>query len=90
MDAGADQGPLAVEVFYAYGFRGRPMLAIRSPFDMGGEARELVGRVIEAQGALRRVIAVSRQISGPINKGEPIGVEIEPATERVQSAAPAE
>ncbi|MCX7900237.1 MAG: hypothetical protein N2444_09185 [Methylocystis sp.] len=62
------------------------MLAIRSPFDMDAEASELIGRVIEAQGAMRRVIAVSRQISGPIKKGEPIGVAVEPAADRAKSA----
>lgn len=66
---------LSLECFYAYGYRGRAMFAVRAPFAMEGEARELIGKTARIDGASYEILAVSRQISGPIAKGEPIGVE---------------
>jgi hypothetical protein len=65
-----------VEVFYRYGFRGRDMIAIRAPGHMASDA-DFVGRDIAIDNRIYRVRAVSRQISGPIHPGEPVGVEVE-------------
>lgn len=43
---------------------------------MSGDAPELVGQTVSIGGAPYRVVGVWRQISGPIAKGEPIGVEV--------------
>ncbi len=72
---------IRLECFYAYGFQGREMRAVRAPFAMAGDAAGLVGQVAEIDGSAYRIIAVSRQISGPIAKGEPIGVEVGRAQE---------
>lgn len=66
--------PIEVEVFYAYGYKGRDMFAIRAPFAMPGD-QAFVGWLIRIGGRTHRVAGVARQISGPIQKGEPIGVE---------------
>lgn len=71
-----DIEPIEVEAFYRYGYRGREMIAIRSPFAMSADS-EIVGRSIRVGASAHRVLGVLRQISGPIQKGEPIGVEIE-------------
>ena len=42
---------------------------------MDGAAQELIGKQALIDGVLQEIVAVSRQISGPIAKGEPIGVE---------------
>lgn len=68
--------PIPLECLYAYGYRGRAMLAVRAPFATTGDAPDLIGRTVLANGALWRALAVSRQISGPIAKGEPIGLEV--------------
>lgn len=67
---------IALEHFYAYGWRGRNMMAVRSPFAMDGAARELIGQNVRIDGVNYEILAVSRQISGPIAAGEPIGVEV--------------
>jgi hypothetical protein len=74
--------PIVAEAFYRYGYKGREMIAIRSPFAMSAYS-EIIGRDIRVGAAVLRVLGVWRQISGPVQKGEPIGVEIEsqaPAT----------
>jgi hypothetical protein len=73
-----DGEPLEVEAFYRYGYRGREMIAIRSPFAMSSDS-EIIGRNIRVGETSHCVLAVLRQISGPIQKGEPIGVEVEGA-----------
>lgn len=70
---------IALESYYAYGYRGRSMMAVRAPFAMSGEALELVGRIARIDGAPYEVVGVWRQISGPIAKGEPIGLEVRAA-----------
>lgn len=67
--------PIPVEVFYRYGHRGRDMIAIRAPFAMSAGGRELIGRAIRTPEGAHWVLGVLRQASGPIQKGEPIGVE---------------
>lgn len=75
--------PLPLECFYSYGYKGREMRAVRAPFTTTGEAAHLVGRLAEIDGATYEIVAIARQISGPIAKGEPIGVEVRrPALER--------
>ncbi|WP_457797984.1 hypothetical protein [Methylocystis sp. S23] len=77
-----DSEAIEVEAFYRYGYRGREMIAIRSPFAMSSDS-EIIGRRLRVGAAEHRVLGVWRQISGPIQKGEPIGAEIEapgPAT----------
>lgn len=76
----AREASIIVEAFYRYGYRGKPMLAIRAPFAMGSDGAELIGHAIEADGRRYVVRAIARQISGPIVKGEPIGVEVRDAT----------
>lgn len=77
---------ITLESYYAYGYQGRSMVAARAPFAMSGEAAELVGRTVRIDGALYRVAGVFRQISGPIAKGEPVGLEVR-ATESARPAA---
>ena len=67
---------ITLEPFYAYGYRGRSMMAVRAPFAMSSDASELVGQIARIDGAPYRVLGVWRQISGPIAKGEPIGLEV--------------
>ncbi len=74
-----DSEPIDVEAFYRYGYRGREMVAIRSPFAMSADS-EIIGRSVRVGASVHRVRSVLRQISGPIQKGEPIGVEIEDET----------
>lgn len=72
----AQDEPIEVEAFYRYGYRGRDMIAIRAPFAMSADA-EIIGRRVRVGDEAYRVKGVFRQISGPIQKGEPIGVEID-------------
>lgn len=72
----ADGDPIEVETFYRYGYRGRDMIAIRAPFAMSTDS-EIVGRRVRVGNKAHRVRGVFRQISGPNQKGEPIGVEID-------------
>ena len=65
-----------LDAFYAYGYRGRAMFAVRAPFAMAADGRALVGRIVRIQGARYEVRAIARQTSGPIAPGEPIGVEV--------------
>ena len=70
---------LDLDVFYAYGYQGRSMMAVRAPFAMTGDAPDLVGRIARISGAQYEILSISRQIAGPIAAGEPIGVEVRPA-----------
>jgi len=70
-----DDEPIKVEAFYRYGHKGRDMIAIVAPFAMSADASEIIGRTVLIGARAQQVIAVARQISGPIAKGEPIGVE---------------
>lgn len=70
-----DEEPIAVEAFYAYGYRGKDMIAILSPFAMSASASEIIGRDVRVGDRVHKVLGVARQISGPIQKGEPIGIE---------------
>ncbi|KAF2989175.1 hypothetical protein OGR47_02435 [Methylocystis sp. MJC1] len=72
----ADGEPIEVEAFYHYGYRGRDMIAIRAPFAMSTDS-EIIGRRVLVGNTAHRVRGVFRQISGPIQKGEPIGVEVD-------------
>jgi hypothetical protein len=86
----SDQGgeaPITVETFYRYGYGGRQMLAIRAPFAMGADGADIIGRAIETDGRRYVVAAIARQISGPIQRGEPFGVELRGADARDESAA---
>ncbi|MBI1980359.1 MAG: hypothetical protein HYS63_02095 [Methylocystis sp.] len=83
----AGEAPISVEAFYRYGYRGRQMLAIRAPFAMGGDGAAIIGRTIEADGRRYVVVSIARQISSPINRGEPFGVELREADTREESAA---
>jgi hypothetical protein len=71
---------LDLESFYSYGYKGRPMFAVRAPFATTGEAPDIVGRIARIAGRRYEIVAISRQISGPIAKGEPIGVEVRAVT----------
>lgn len=68
--------PIPLECYYEYGYRGRTMLAVRAPFATINEAPDLVGRRVLAKGSVWLALGVSRQITGPIAKGEPIGLEV--------------
>lgn len=68
-----------LESFYAFRYRGMSMFAVRAPFAMDGEARQLVGQTARIAGHIYEILAVHRQITGPIARGEPIGVEVRPA-----------
>jgi len=70
-----DEEPISVEVYYHYGYKERDMIAIISPFAMSADASEIIGRTVLVDGRPRRVLSIARQISGPIAKGEPIGIE---------------
>lgn len=83
----AGEAPISVEAFYHYGYRGRRMLAIRAPFAMSAEGAEIVGRVIETQRRHYVVVSIARQVSGPIHRGEPFGVELREADAGEESAA---
>ena len=50
------------------------MYAIRAPFAMPETGEGLVGRLARIQGKLYRVVAIMREIGGPIAAGDPIGV----------------
>jgi hypothetical protein len=78
---------IALEAFYPYGFQGREMMAVRAPFAMDAEASGFVGRLVGIGEGVFRVLAVWRQVHGPIAAGEPIGVELcsEPP-EKIQQA----
>lgn len=67
---------IELEAFYPYGHGQREMFAVRAPFSMSAEAAELVGRTVRIGGSFYAVRGVARQITGPIHKGEPIGIEI--------------
>jgi hypothetical protein len=67
---------IELESFYAYGYQQRSMIAVRAPSAMANDAAELVGRVALIAGRRYRVLAVARQITGPVAKGEPIGIEV--------------
>jgi hypothetical protein len=69
--------PIPVEVYYRYGYKGRDLIAIVSPFAMSTGSPEIIGRTVRVGDDVLRVLAVSRQISGPVQKGEPIGIEVE-------------
>ena len=73
--------------FYAYGYGGRTMYAVRAPFATPNEG--LVGRVARIEGKLYRIVSVLRQIGGPIAVGEPIGVEVSPVTHTPSQSADA-
>jgi hypothetical protein len=70
-----DEEPIAVEAFYAYGYRGKDMIAIVSPFAMSASASEIIGHTVRVGDRVHKVLGVARQISVPIQKGEPIGIE---------------
>jgi hypothetical protein len=70
-------GVIALESFYAYGFRGRELVAVRAPFDMDAKASGFIGSLVRVGAGIYRVLAVRRQITGPITSGEPIGVELQ-------------
>ena len=67
---------LQLDLFYAYGHAGKSMMAVRAPFATSGEAPDLIGRAAVIGGARYEIVSIARQITGPIAKGEPIGVEV--------------
>jgi hypothetical protein len=62
--------------FYAYGYKGRTMRAVRAPFMISEAGEGLVGRLAWIQGKLCRVVSIMRQIDGPTVAGDALGVEI--------------
>jgi hypothetical protein len=70
---------IELESFYDYRYRGRDMIAVRAPFATTGDAPDLVGRIASIGGVRYHILAISRQIGGPIAKGEPIGIAVRPA-----------
>ncbi len=70
---------LHLESFYSYGYKGKSMAAVRAPNATTAQAPDLVGRFAWIDGRRVEILSISRQISGPIAKGEPIGVEIRAA-----------
>ncbi len=81
----SDTPILALDAFYAYGYKGRDMIAIAAPFPMSGETPEIIGREVAINGVVYQVIGIARQISGKIHKGEPIGLEV---LETAENSAP--
>ncbi|MFY9628816.1 MAG: hypothetical protein WAK03_11800 [Methylocystis sp.] len=75
----------ALDAFYAYGYKGRNMIAIAAPFAMSGETPEILGREVAINGDHYEVLGISRQISGKIHKGEPIGLEVRPTSKPSQA-----
>lgn len=78
-----DDRPLSLNALYFYGYQGRSMVAVRAPSALPDNARALVGREADVRGQRFRIVAVERQISGPVTQGEPIGLEVavvEPAS----------
>jgi hypothetical protein len=71
---------LDMPCFYAYGYGGRIMYAVRAPFAAPDADEAFIGRVARIEGKLYRIVSVLRQIGGPVAAGEPIGVEVSPAT----------
>jgi hypothetical protein len=69
------QDTLDLDVFYSYGYKGRAMMAVRAPFAMADDSG-LTGRIARIGGEDFEIVAISRQISGPIAAGEPIGIEV--------------
>jgi hypothetical protein len=65
-----------IESFYRYGYKGVEMVASRAPFSMASET-EIVGRKLSIDGRFFTVTGVGRQISGPVQNGEPLGLAIE-------------
>lgn len=84
------RAPIEVESFYRYADKGREMAAIRAPFAMAADS-DFIGLVVRIGDDVHRVRAVARQVSGPIQKGEPLGIEIGSLTTetcRAESARP--
>lgn len=69
------------ERFYSYGFKGKEMIAVRAPANTSDGAADLIGRFVRIGAQFYEIMAVSRQISGPIAKGEPIGLEVRAISE---------
>lgn len=74
-----------LDLYYHYGYQGRAMIAGRAPYAMAGDGAGLMGRTVRAGGSLFQVLAISRQISGPIAAGEPIGLEVCPVASTVDA-----
>ena len=72
---------LHLDLFYAYGYAGKSMMAVRAPRAMTGDAPALIGRVAWIGAARYKIVSIARQITGPIAMGEPIGVEVRPVQE---------
>ncbi len=68
--------PLDLDIFYPYGFQGREMFAARAPHAMSEKADGLVGCKLRVNGKIYSIIAVHRQVSGPIAAQEPVGLEV--------------
>lgn len=68
---------LHLEPFYSYGYKGKSMLAVRAPF--ATSATDLIGRIARVEGRRFEILSVARMASGPIARGEPIGVELRAA-----------
>lgn len=67
-----------LDPLYFYGYRGKAMVAAPAPAAMPDNAKALIGEIVAVGTARYRVLSIQRQISGPVAKGEPIGIEIEP------------
>jgi len=70
------EAPLPIVCFYAYGYKGRSMYAVRAPFATPESGDGLIGRLARIDGRLYRIVSILRQIQGPIVAGEMIGVEV--------------
>ncbi len=67
---------IVLEAFYSYGYQGREMIAVRAPFAIAAGASEIIDRRVRVGQQRFRILAVWRQIQGPIAAGEPIGIEV--------------
>jgi hypothetical protein len=81
----SDPQIIFLEAFYKYGYQGRDMIAVAAPFAMSGETPEILGREVAINGDHYEVLGISRQISGKIHKGEPIGLEVRPTSKPSQA-----
>jgi hypothetical protein len=71
----AEDDLIIVEVFYPYGYQGLDMIAVRAPFTMTDDS-ELIGKRVIIDKDFFEVKSLHRQVSGSIQKGEPIGLEV--------------
>ncbi|PWB84349.1 MAG: hypothetical protein C3F11_01775 [Methylocystaceae bacterium] len=67
---------IPLEAYYSYGYKGREMIAVRAPSAMTAEASEIIGRPVRIGARRYMALGIGRQVVGPIQAGEPIGLEV--------------